>query len=84
MNSFNLIGCFTTASKQGHIYLRGRAHYDKSTGTLIETPRVQIDDKHIAPDGKIYYNKKTEIIKPATKQDIRNAKNIIKKRENND
>ncbi|WP_323840807.1 hypothetical protein, partial [Photorhabdus africana] len=63
----------------GHIDLRGRAHFDKITQTDIPTPHVQTSPINIAPNGKRFPLKKQEVARPATKQDIRTARELAKK-----
>jgi RHS repeat-associated protein len=67
---------FTTSSTKGHIDLAGKAHFDKATQTSIPTPHVQTRSKHAGPDGKI--NLGAESTRPATKQDIRTARELGK------
>lgn len=69
---------FTTGSTRGHIDLAGKAHFDKATQALIPTPHVQTRNVHTGPDGKI--NLGPEITRPATKQDIRTAREIAKRK----
>lgn len=72
---------FETASKIGHIDLTGRSHFDKKTGRDIETPHIQIYDKNINPiTGKAHPNKKTEIVLPATHNDIRVSRKLAKQK----
>ncbi|MFW6373911.1 MAG: RHS repeat-associated core domain-containing protein, partial [Thermodesulfobacteriota bacterium] len=69
---------FTTQHQTGHIDLRGKSHFDKKTQTSIPTPHVQTRDLIIGPNNQISAPKKTEITRPATKQDIRIARRIAK------
>lgn len=70
---------FSTPATMGHIDLRGRAHFDKITQTDIPTPHVQTSPINIAPNGKRFPLKKQEVARPATKQDIRTARELAKK-----
>nr|WP_281422797.1 RHS repeat-associated core domain-containing protein [Photorhabdus hainanensis] len=70
---------FSTPTTMGHIDLRGRAHFDKITQTDIPTPHVQTSPINIAPNGKRFPLKKQEVARPATKQDIRTARELAKK-----
>lgn len=67
---------FKTTNKAGHIDLKGRAHIDKSTGESIPTPHVQTYELHRGPNGKLSISRKSEIIQPATKTDIRIARRL--------
>ncbi len=67
---------FRTVNKTGHIDLEGESHYDKLTKTDIDTPHVQVRDLHIGPNGQISAPLKSEIVRPATKADIRLARHL--------
>lgn len=69
---------FTSGSTKGHIDLAGKAHFDKATQTSIPTPHVQTRSMHVGPDGKI--NLGAETTRPATKQDIRVARELAKRK----
>jgi hypothetical protein len=71
---------FTTPNKTGHIDLRGKSHFDKATQTEVPTPHVQTRDLKVGPNGQVSAPKKTEITKPATKQDIRTARELAKRK----
>ena len=70
---------FTTPGKTGHIDLRGKSHFDKKTQTTIDTPHVQTRDLKVGPNGHVTAPKKTEITRPATKQDIRTARKLAER-----
>lgn len=72
---------FRTVDKAGHIDLAGKAHYDSLTETRIPTPHVQTYDKHIGPNGKVSISRKTEVVRPATKMDIRIARRLAEQQE---
>lgn len=69
---------FETPKFKGHIDLKGKAHFDKVSKTKIPTPHVQTRPKNIGPEGKI--NLGPETIRPATKADIRMARELFKRR----
>lgn len=73
-----IVFLFRNSSKKGHIDLRGRAHSDKKTQTSIDTPHVQTRDLKIGPHGRMDAPKKTEIVIPPTKQDIRVARKLAR------
>jgi RHS repeat-associated protein len=64
-----------------NVDLQGKGHFDKGTSTLIPTPHVQIYKKNVGPQGKINYSKKGSSIRPASKADVRMARNILKRRK---
>ena len=73
---------FTTPTTSVHIDLKGAAHFDKPTQTLIPTPYVQTKTVNVSPDGwHVTYPNKTLVTRKATKQDIRLQKKIIEKRK---
>jgi len=67
---------YRTVNKSGHIDLRGDTHWDKVTERAIETPHVQEYNLHKGPDGKMSTYRKSEVIRLATKADIRVAKRL--------
>ncbi len=70
---------FTTVTQKGHIDLAGRSHFDKATGTVIPTPHVQAQDISLGPQGQ--FNLGSETTRAATKQDIRVAREIERRRQ---
>ncbi|ABM34339.1 RHS repeat-associated core domain-containing protein [Paracidovorax citrulli] len=52
---------FSTPTKQGHIDLQGRTHYDKATETHIPTPHIQTRDINIGPNERITTSKKPKL-----------------------
>jgi RHS repeat-associated protein len=74
---------FETATTKGHIDLAGKAHYDKATQQTIPTPHVQTKPKSVSPDGT-KTNLGKETTRPATKQDVRTARELEKRRGNLD
>jgi len=71
---------FSTSTTQGHIDLQGASHFEKATGVDIPTPHVQTRKINIAPNGMINTSKKTEVTRPATKQDIRVARELARRK----
>ena len=71
---------FRTSSRAGHIDLKGRAHIDKTTGESIPTPHVQTYDLHKGPNGELSISRKSEIILPATKSDVRIATRLAQQK----
>jgi len=67
---------FRTSDRMGHIDLKGESHYDKLTKTYTDTPHVQSRKINIGPNGKINTSNKTEVIRPATKADVRTAQRL--------
>ena len=67
---------FRTSNKTGHIDLEGDSHFDKLTKSDIATPHIQSKDIHVGQNGKISVSKKSEVIRPATKADIRVAQRL--------
>ena len=67
---------FRTSDRLGHIDLRGEGHMDKLTKVKIPTPHVQSRKVNIGPNGQINTSSKTEILRPATKTDIRIARRL--------
>jgi hypothetical protein len=57
------------------IDLKGKSHYDKKTETNVPTPHVKTTPKN--PDGRP--NVKGRTVRPATTDDIRNARNAAKR-----
>ncbi len=74
---------FETESKSGRIDLRGRSHFDKKSGRQIDTPHVQVREKSVGPNGKVSASRKTETIRPATKNDTRTARKLVERRKEN-
>jgi hypothetical protein len=70
---------FRTPNKAGHIDLRGKSHFDKRTQTEISTPHVQTRDIRVGPNGQISAPRKTEITQPATRQDVRTARELARR-----
>ncbi|WP_226888168.1 RHS repeat-associated core domain-containing protein, partial [Pectobacterium aquaticum] len=70
---------FSTTDSMGHIDLRGRSHFDKITQTDIPTPHVQTSQVNEVPGKGRFPLKKTEVARPATKQDIRTARKLAKR-----
>jgi RHS repeat-associated protein len=52
---------FSTPTTQGHIDLQGASHYDKNTGTRVDTPHVQTRKINIGPEGQVTTSIKTEV-----------------------
>ena len=71
---------FSTPTTQGHIDLQGASHFDKATGVDIPTPHVQTRKINIGPNGQVTTSKKTEVTKAATKQDIRVARELARRK----
>jgi hypothetical protein len=67
---------FSTIDKAYHIDLAGRAHYDKSRQKLIPTPHVQAHKAYVDLNGKIKTPRKPTTTDPATKSDIRLARQL--------
>ena len=65
---------FRTPNEAGHIDLDGKAHFDKKSQKLLDTPHVQVRELKVEKNGEQNFPRKSEITKPATKQDIRIAK----------
>ena len=70
----NRVSGRTAGGKRVDIDLRGKGHFDKATGKKIETPHVHEADINIGPNGKTNLGNKTT--RPATPQDIRNARKL--------
>ena len=68
---------FTTESSVGRIDLTGKAHFDKPTGTSIETPHVHEQQIHTSPSGQTNLGSKTT--RPATGADVQRARDILTK-----
>ncbi|MEM1222233.1 MAG: hypothetical protein AAGH40_05675 [Verrucomicrobiota bacterium] len=71
---------FSTPGLKGHIDLSGKSHFDKVSKNIIPTPHVQIKPINIGPNGQINLGK--EVTVPATKQDIRTARELERRRGN--
>ena len=71
---------FSTPGTKGHIDLAGSEHFDKATQKYIPTPHVQTRQINVGPNEKI--NLGEEVIRPATKQDIRIARELERRRKN--
>lgn len=71
---------FSTPTTQGHIDLQGDAHFDKATKVKIPTPHVQTRTINIGPNGQITTSKKTEVTTAATKQDVRVARELARRK----
>jgi len=67
-----------TASGQIDIDLAGKAHYDKRSGEIIETPHVHEAVVHTSPAGQTSLGPKTT--RAATMEDIRLARRVIERR----
>jgi len=70
----NRVSGSTAGGKQVDIDLQGKGHFDKATGQRIETPHVHEADINVGPNGQTNLSNKTT--RPATDQDIRNAKRL--------
>ena len=70
----------TTPGTTGHMDLAGKAHCDKATQTSIPTPHVQTRQINIGPSGEVNLGKETT--RAATKQDIRVARELERRRGN--
>ena len=66
-----------TANTQIDIDLQGKGHFDKPSGTMIETPHVHVSEIHVGAGGTSLSNKTT---RPATMADIRMARAIMERR----
>jgi hypothetical protein len=71
---------FETPTTSGHIDLKGKPHFDKATGQEIPTPHVQTQTKHVGPNGEVNLSGDVQT-RPATKQDVRNARKLEEKRQ---
>ncbi|GAU05324.1 Rhs family protein [Burkholderia stabilis] len=71
---------FSTPTTQGHIDLQGASHFDKATGTDIPTPHVQTRTINVGPNGRVTTSKKTEVTRAATKQDVRVARELARRK----
>jgi RHS repeat-associated protein len=71
---------FSTPTTQGHIDLQGASHFDKTTDADISTPHVQTRTINIGPDGQVTTSKKTEVVRAATKQDVRVARELARRK----
>ncbi|BAX59554.1 RHS repeat-associated core domain-containing protein [Burkholderia stabilis] len=71
---------FSTPTTQGHIDLQGASHFDKATGTDIPTPHVQTRTINVGPNGQVTTSKKTEVTRAATKQDVRVARELARRK----
>ncbi|HEL3173133.1 TPA: RHS domain-containing protein, partial [Stenotrophomonas maltophilia] len=71
---------FSTPATQGHIDLQGATHFDKATGTDIPTPHVQSRTVNVGPNGQVTTSKKTEVTTATTKQDVRVARELARRR----
>jgi hypothetical protein len=69
---------YTTPNKTGHIDLKGKSHFDKSTSQSIPTPHVK--GYFIPSRGVVAVNTGIQTTRPATKQDVRTARRIIEHR----
>jgi len=72
---------YTTPNKTGRIDLKGKSHFDKPTGQSIPTPHVQERVVNRSPGGG-RVNTSAATTRPATKQDVRTARKIVERREN--
>lgn len=70
---------FETPTTKGHIDLAGKSHFDKPTQTDVPTPHVQTKTKNTSPDGT-KTSLSDERTRPATKQDVRTARELEKRR----
>lgn len=75
----NSVG-FSTSTTQGHIDLQGASHYDKATGADIPTPHVQSRKINVGPNGQVTTSKKTEVTRAATKEDVRVARELARRK----
>ncbi|MEN8513847.1 RHS repeat-associated core domain-containing protein [Burkholderia sp. RS02] len=71
---------FSTPTTQGHIDLQGASHFDKATGVDIPTPHVQTRKINVGPNGQVTTSKKTEVTRAATKQDVRVARELARRK----
>ena len=71
---------FSTPATQGHIDLQGASHFDKATGGDIPTPHVQTRTINVGPNGQVTTSKKTEVTRAATKQDVRTARELARRK----
>ena len=67
----------TGGKKQIDIDLKGKSHFDKPSGKEIETPHVHESNVNVGPGGSSLSGKTT---RAATKQDIRTARKIMRRR----
>ena len=70
----NRVSARTAGGKQIDIDLAGRGHFDKATGTMIETPHVQTSNLNVGPNGRVSASNTTH--RSATMDDIRTARKI--------
>jgi hypothetical protein len=70
----NRVSAVTAGGVQVDIDLRGKGHYDKEPGRVIETPHVHEAQTHTGPNGERNTGPKTT--RPATKADVRTAQKI--------
>ncbi len=70
----NRVSGRTAGGKQVDIDLQGKGHFDKASGQTINTPHVHEADINIGPNGHANLSNKTT--RPATAQDVRNAKRL--------
>jgi RHS repeat-associated protein len=72
-NSVNI----STQGKAGRVDLTGASHFDKKARVDIETPHVFSATKNVGPNGKVNLSDKS--VRPADKQDVRNARNAAER-----
>jgi len=76
----NRVTIRTAGGKRVDVDLRGKGHFDKSTGRVIETPHVHEAKVTKGPNGLENIDKKTKFTRPATPQDIRSVRRILERR----
>ena len=76
----NRVSARTAGGKQVDIDLRGKSHFDKATGQKVGTPHVHEGQISRGPNGLESIDKKTKTTRPATAQDVRTARELLKRR----
>ncbi|MBR8211278.1 hypothetical protein KDW61_21700 [Burkholderia cenocepacia] len=72
---------FSTSTMQGYIDLQGASYFDKATGVDIPTPHVQTRKINVDPkNGQVTTSKRTAVTRAATKQDIRVARELARRK----
>ncbi|MCG8555110.1 MAG: hypothetical protein MJD61_07460, partial [Proteobacteria bacterium] len=66
-----------TGSSRVDIDLKGKGHFDKATGQRIDTPHVHESRLHTGPNGRSSLGPKST--RPATKSDIRTARELARR-----
>ncbi len=66
-----------TGSGRVDVDLKGKGHFDKASGKRIDTPHVHEAKTHTGPSGRSSLGPKTT--RPATKSDIRTARELAKR-----